>query len=287
MRRSEARTPANRTGQTGVSLVLAGSVLALLAVACASSSTQLTDLETGLAAVERRLDELRSQTPTRQDLATVVQAIESQVDSDVTANADLKEDLRQIISDLEALRNLVQEQRQILNASMERLEQTSTDVALIQVRLERQEAYLAALDQLQETNRPTPAAETVDPKSLYDAAYRNYSEGRYERAITGFRDYLDTFPDGVDAGSAQYWLGESHLGQGRYRAAIEELSLVRELYPESDKVASSMLKIGVALTELGDRERAIEMFLRVRGSYPGTDEAILALQQLDNLGAEQ
>ncbi len=287
MRRSEARTPANRTGQTGVSLVLAGSVLALLAVACASSSTQLTDLETGLAAVERRLDELRSQTPTRQDLATVVQAIESQVDSDVTANADLKEDLRQIISDLEALRNLVQEQRQILNASMERLEQTSTDVALIQVRLERQEAYLAALDQLQETNRPTPAAETVDPKSLYDAAYQNYSEGRYERAITGFRDYLDTFPDGVDAGSAQYWLGESHLGQGRYRAAIEELSLVRDLYPESDKVASSMLKIGVALTELGDREGAIEMFLRVRGSYPGTDEAILALQQLDNLGAEQ
>ena len=287
MRRSEARTPANRTGQTGVLLVLAGSVLALLAVACASSSTQLTDLETGLAAVERRLDELRSQTPTRQDLATVVQALERQVDSDVTANADLKEDLRQIISDLEALRNLIQEQRQILNASKERLEETSTDVALIQVRLERQEAYLAALDQLRETNRPTPAAETVDPKSLYDAAYRDYSEGRYERAITGFRDYLDTFPDGVDAGSAQYWLGESHLGQGRYRAAIEELSLVRELYPESDKVASSMLKIGVALTELGERERAIEMFLRVRGSYPGTDEAILALQQLDNLGAEQ
>ncbi len=286
MRRPEARTSANRKGRTR-SLVLAGSVLALLAVACASSSTQLTDLETGLAAVERRLDELRSQTPTRQDLATVVQALESQVDSDLTANADLKEDLRQIISDLEALRTLVQEQRQILNASLERLEQTGTDVALIQDRLERQEAYLAALDQLQETSRQAPAVEAVDPKTIYDAAYQDYSEGRYEPAITGFRRYLDTFPDGADAGSAQYWLGESHLGQGRYRAAIEELGLVRGRYPESDKVASSMLRIGVALNELGERERAIEMFLRVRGSYPDTDEAILALQQLDNLGAEQ
>ncbi len=286
MRRSEARPSVNRKGRT-CSLVVAGSVSALLAVACASSSTQLTDLETSLDAVELRLEELRLQTPTRQDLATVVQALERQVDSDVTANADTKEDLRQILSDLEALRTLIQEQRQILNASVENLEQTSTDVALIQGRLERQEAYLVALDQLQEASRPAPAVETVDPKALYGAAYQDYSEARYERAITGFRRYLETFPDGVDAGSAQYWLGESHLGEGRYRAAIEELGLVRERYPESDKVASSMLKIGVARTELGERELAIEMFLQVRGSYPDSDEAILALQQLDNLGAEQ
>ena len=283
MRLPEPRTSCDSAGL----LRVAGSVLVLLVAACASSSTQLADLETGLAAVERRLDELRSQTPTRQDLAAVVQALENQVDSEVTANADLKEDLRQILSDLEALRNLVQEQRQILNATVDRLEQTGTDVALIQGRLERQEAYLSALDQLQETSRATPAVEAVDPKVLYDAAYQDYSEGRYERAITGFRRYLDTFPDGADADSAQYWLGESHLGRGQYRAAIEELGLVRQDYPESDKVPSAMLKVGVALNELGDRELAIEMFLRVRSSYPDTDEAILALQQLDNLGAEQ
>ncbi len=286
MRRPEVQTSRNCTGLAR-SLVAAGSVLALLVLACTPSSTQLTELETGLAAVERRLDELRSQTPTRQDLATVLRALESQTDSDVTANADVKEDLRQILSDLEALQTLVQEQRQILNASVERLEQTGTDVALIQGRLERQEAYLSALGQLQETSRPAPAVETVDPKTIYDTAYQDYSEGRYEPAITGFRRYLDTFPDGADAGSAQYWLGESHLGQGRYRAAIEELKLVRERYPESDKVASSMLRIGVALNEMGERELAIEMFLQVRASYPETDEAILALQQLDNLGAEQ
>lgn len=283
MRLPELRTSFNPTGW----LPVAGSVAVLLLAACASSSTQLADLETGLAAVERRLDELRSQAPTRQDLAAVVQALENQGDSQVTANADLKEDLRQVLSDLEALRNLVQEQRQILNATVERLEQTGTDVALIQGRLERQEAYLSALDQSRETSRAAPAVETVDPKVLYNAAYQDYSEGRYERAITGFRQYLDTFPDGADADSAQYWLGESHLGRGQYRAAIEELGLVRQDYPESDKVPSAMLKVGVALNELGDRELAIEMFLRVRSSYPDTDEAILALQQLDNLGAEQ
>ncbi len=278
--------PRRSRNPTGLPLI-AGSVLALLAIGCASSSTQLAELETGLAAVERRLDELRSGTPTREDLAAVVRALESQGASEVTANADLKEDLRQVLSELEALRNLVQEQRQLLDSSVERLEQTGTDVALIQGRLERQEAYLSALDQLQETSRPAPAVETVDPKTTYNAAYQDYSEGRYERAITGFRRYLDTFPDGVDAGSAQYWLGESHLAQGEYREAIEELRLVPESYPESDKVASALLKVGVALNELGDREGAIEMFVRVRSSYPDTDEATLALQQLDNVGAEQ
>ncbi len=263
------------------------SVLVLLTLACASSSTQLAELETGLAAVEGRLDDLRSQTPTRDDLARVAQALENQADGELTANADLKEDLRQILSDLEALRTLVQEQRQLLNASLERLEQTGTDVALIQGRLERQEEYLLALDQLLADIRAASAPETVEPKTLYDAAYLDYSEGRYERAISGFRRYLDTFPDGADAGSAQYWLGESHLGQGQYRAAIDELSLVRERYPESDKVASSMLRIGVALNELGERDLAVEMFDRVRSTYPDTDEAILALQQLDNQGAEQ
>lgn len=263
------------------------SVLVLLTLACASSSTQLAELETGLAAVERRLDDLRSRTPTRDDLATVVQALERQADGEVRANADLKEDLRQIISDLEALRTLVQEQRQLLNASVERLEETGTEVALIQGRLERQEEYLAALDQLRLDILAAAAPETVEPKTLYNAAYRDYSEGRYEGAISGFRRYLDTFPDGVDAGSAQYWLGESHLGQGQYRAAIEELKLVRERYPESDKVASSMLRIGVALNELGERDLAVEMFDRVRSTYPDTDEAILALQQLDNQGGEQ
>ena len=259
----------------------------MLTLACASSSTQLAELETGLAALERRLDDLRARTPTRDDLATVVQVLESQADSEVTANADLKEDLRQIISDLEALRTLVQEQRQLLNVSMERLEQTSTDVALIQGRLERQEAYLAALDELREDILAASAAETVDPKTLYNTAYLDYSEGRYEPAVFGFRRYLDMFPDSADAGSAQYWLGESHLSQGQYRAAIEELKLVREDYPESDKVASSMLRIGVALNELGERDLAVEMFDRVRSTYPDTDEAILALQQLDNPGAEQ
>ena len=261
-------------------LLLAGALLAP-AFGC-TSSTQLTELEGGLAAVERQVGALRSQTPTRDDLAAVLEAVEELLESDVSANADLKEDLRQLIAEVEALRTSTQEQRGTINASLERLARMNDELDLLQGQLERQETYLATLGELIEDSRQTPPAESVEPKALYDAAYQDYLSGDYEQAATGFVRYLSTFPDGEDADSAQYWLGESYMGQGRFRTAIDELGRVAERYPDSDKVASSMLRIGVAHIELGDREQANEMLLRVRQEYPDSDEAILALQQLDN-----
>ncbi|MYF95130.1 MAG: tol-pal system protein YbgF [Holophagales bacterium] len=242
----------------------------------------MTELEAGLAALEQQIDTFRSQAPTRDDLAAVLRAVEELLERDVSARADLKEDLRQIIAEVEALRVSHQEQGRTLNASLERIGQMNDELDLLQGQLERQETYLANLGELLEASRETTPAESVEPKTLYDAAYQSYLNADYEQAAVGFESYLGTFPNGEDADSAQYWLGESYMERGRFRAAIEELGRVAERYPDSDKVASSMLRIGVAHIELGERERGNEMLLRVRQEYPDSDEAVLALQQLDN-----
>lgn len=260
--------------------VLAGFLL-LSASGC-TSSTQLTELEAGLTALEQQIDTFRSQAPTRDDLSVVLRAVEELLERDVSARADLKEDLRQIIAEVEALRTSTQEQGRTLNASLERIGQMNDELDLLHGQLERQETYLANLGELLEASRETTPAESVEPKTLYDAAYQSYLSGDYEQAATGFESYLGTFPNGEDADSAQYWLGESYMERGRFRTAIEELGRVAERYPDSDKVASSMLRIGVAHIELGERERGNEMLLRVRQEYPDSDEAVLALQQLDN-----
>ncbi len=260
--------------------LLAGVVLAPL-LAC-GSATQLTELEAGLAALERQVDAFRSESPTRDDLAAVLRAVEELAASGVSANADLKEDLRQLVAEVEALRIATQEQRRTLNASVDRLGRMNDELDLLRSRFDRQEEVLAALGEQIEASSQAPPSESVDPRALYGAAYQDYLNGDYERAAAGFESYLDTFPDGEDADSAQYWLGESWMGQGRFRTAIEELGRVADRYPDSDKVASSMLRIGVAHIELGERELANQMLLRVREEYPESDEAILALQQLDN-----
>lgn len=254
-------------------------------LAC-GSSTQLTELEADLGSLERQVDAFRSETPTRGDLAAVLRAVEDLAANDLGANADLKEDLRQIIAEVEALRTAVQEQGRTIAASLERLGRTNDELDLLRGQIERQEDVLASIGEQLEASLQPPPSESVAPETLYGAAYQDYLRGDYELAATGFESYLSTFPDGEDADSAQYWLGESYMGQGRFRTAIEELGRVAERHPDSDKVASSMLRIGVAHIELGERERANEMLLRVREEYPDSDEAILALQQLDNQGDE-
>ncbi len=261
-------------------LFLLAAVLLVTLPSC-TSSTQLTELEAGLAALEQQVASFRSQTPTRDDLTVVARAVEELLESDVSARADLKEDLRQILAEVEALQTSTQEQRRALNASLERIGQVSDELDLLRSQLERQETVLSTLSQQLEASRQTPA-QSVEPKTLYNAAYQHYLSGDYEQAATGFERYLETFPDGEDADSAQYWLGESCMGQGRFRTAIDELGRVAERYPASDKVASSMLRIGMAHIELGERERANEILLRVTQAYPDSDEAALALQQLDN-----
>lgn len=261
-------------------ILLTGIVL-VSASAC-TSSTQLTELEAGLAALGQQIEALRSQAPTRNDVNLVLRGVEELLESEVSARADVKEDLRQIIAEVEALGTSTREQRRTLNASLERIGQLNDELDLLRGQLERQETVLSTLSQQFEASRQTAPVQTLEPKTLYDAAYQHYLSGDYEQAATGFERYLETFPDGEDADSAQYWLGESWMGQGRFRTAIEELGRVAERYPDSDKVASSMLRIGVAHIELGERERGNEMLLRVRQEYPDSDEAVLALQQLDN-----
>ncbi len=272
-------TPRSPGGGYRGLLLLTAAILAL--VSACTSATQLTRLEAGLAALEQQIHAFRSRAPTRDDLNVVLRAVEELLESEVSAKADLKEDLRQIIAEVEALGTSTREQRRTLNASLERIGQLSDELYLLQGQLERQEAYLSALSQ-QLDSRQTAPAQSVEPKTLYAAAYQRYLGGDYEQAAAGFERYLETFPDGEDADSAQYWLGESYMGQGRFRTAIEELGRVAERYPDSDKVASSMLRIGVAHVELGERELADEMLLRVRHEYPDSDEAVLASQQLDN-----
>ncbi len=246
------------------------------------SAARLTELEAGLADLDRQVDALGTRALTREDLTAVLEAIEELIDSSVTANADLKEDLRQILAEVEVLQASDREQRQTIVASRDLLTQMKDELDDFRGRVERQEAHLAVLAELVENSRQAPPAESIEPKNVYDAAYQTYLGGDYEGAADGFQQYLATFPAGEDADRAQYWLGEAYMGLGQFRTAIDELEHVAERYPDSDKVASSLLRIGVAYIELGEREQANEALLRVRQDYPDSDEAILALQQLDN-----
>src|SRR5438876_3918722 len=52
-----------------------------------------------------------------------------------------------------------------------------------------------------------------DPKPLYDAAYADFTAGRYDLARSGFQQFVSGYPQTELARHAQYWIGESYYQQ--------------------------------------------------------------------------
>lgn len=123
----------------------------------------------------------------------------------------------------------------------------------------------------------------VDPGQLYDAAYLDLTNGRYDLAITGFTNYLKYFPETEQAADAQYWLGECYYAKKNYTRAAIEFHKVLEDYPAGTKVASALYKLGLSLLELKSVREARKYLQELTEKYPGTQEARLAEERLKKI----
>lgn len=120
----------------------------------------------------------------------------------------------------------------------------------------------------------------VDPKQLYDAAYLDWINDKYDLAITGFSNYLKYFPETELADNAQYWLGECHYAKKNYTKAAIEFHKVLENYFTGDKVPTALYKLGLSLLELKSVGQANKYFQELIDKYPHTQEAKLAKEKL-------
>ncbi|MCV0394139.1 MAG: tol-pal system protein YbgF [Rhizobiaceae bacterium] len=105
-----------------------------------------------------------------------------------------------------------------------------------------------------------------------EEAYRNAYEfilsGDYPTAEAGFRDYLDTYPDGNRAADANFWLGEALLGQNKPRDAAEVFLAASRDYPQSSKAPDMLLKLGISLAAMNQKEIACATFQEIGQRYP-------------------
>ncbi len=120
----------------------------------------------------------------------------------------------------------------------------------------------------------------ADPTQLYQSAYLDYTKGNYDVALTEFRQYMKSFPDGEFVGNAQYWIGESLYSLGRYEEAGAEFDKVIKNHPDSPKVPGAILKQGFcydALKRPGEARAAYELVIK---KYPDSEAARLAAEKL-------
>ena len=140
----------------------------------------------------------------------------------------------------------------------------------------------------------TPQAGGATPQESYQAAYLDFSKGRYTLAIPALREFVRRFPDSPQADSAQYTIGESYFSLARASAssgqadksrqeleqAVQEFRKVMVNYPRGSKVPTALYKEALALTELKQTTLAQARLQYLLDHFPQSEEAPLAKEQL-------
>ena len=119
-----------------------------------------------------------------------------------------------------------------------------------------------------------------DPNQIYQSAYIDFTKGNYDLAVSGFREYLKSYPDAEFAGNAQYWVGESLYSLGKYDEALSEFEKVVANYSKSSKVPGAMLKKGYCFDALKKSAEAKAAYEALVSKYPTSEAAKLAGERL-------
>jgi len=125
------------------------------------------------------------------------------------------------------------------------------------------------------SNAPSPTEQAV-----YGQAFDALKAGSYSVAITGFKDFLHTYPGSSLADNAQYWLGEAYYVSHDYDSAAGAFRTVLKKYPDSRKAPDAMLKLGYTQLEQKQYPAARATLDEVTKKYPGTESAKLASERL-------
>ncbi len=130
---------------------------------------------------------------------------------------------------------------------------------------------------------PQPATSAPTPGELYKNALNDYTRGKYDLAIDGFRSYIFLYPKTDLLPSAQYWLGESFYRRKDHGLAVRQFELFVTEYPKNPKVANALLKQGYAYLELGNTSQGRAVLNSLRKRYPKSQEAKLAKERLSQI----
>ncbi len=119
-----------------------------------------------------------------------------------------------------------------------------------------------------------------EEQRVYGQSFDALKAGSYSIAITGFKDFLTTYPASPLAENAQYWLGEAYYVTHDLDGASGAFRSVLSKWPDSRKAPDALLKLGytqIAQNKVGEGRATLSQVVQ---KYPGTDAAKLAADRL-------
>jgi tol-pal system protein YbgF len=142
------------------------------------------------------------------------------------------------------------------------------------------------------TTPPPPVTTPVvppgaSPQRMFETAFDDFSAGRYDTAIEGFRLFIQAFPRLPQAAQAQFNIGASYFNQSQWTEARDAFLAVTTNYPQdADTNAQAYFKLGATYEMLKQLDRAKSAYETVVQKYPASfqaTQAAQALQRIDRL----
>jgi len=125
--------------------------------------------------------------------------------------------------------------------------------------------------------------EVSSEQRLYDVNLALYRHEKYEEAITGFKNYVQKYPNSPLADNAQFWVGESHMALKQYEQAILAFQQVIKKYPKGNKTPNAILRQALAFYEIKDKTSSTLLLKKLIKEYPKSNEAMIATEKLKTM----
>ncbi len=129
-------------------------------------------------------------------------------------------------------------------------------------------------------------AGTSEEQRVYGQSFDALKAGSYSIAITGFKDFLTSYPASPLAENAQYWLGEAYYVTRDFDSASGAFKSVLSKWPDSRKAPDALLKLGytqIAQNKMGEGRATLSQVVQ---KYPGTDAAKFAAERLQRVSGK-
>ena len=114
-------------------------------------------------------------------------------------------------------------------------------------------------------------------------AWADYTTGQWDLAITGFEQYIRTFPKLENASDAQVNIGKSYDYAGNKQKALDAFDKAIRDYPNGRATADAYYHKGLVLLDLKQPDKAREAFETVVKNFGDTATGQMAKQKLVEL----
>ena len=174
----------------------------------------------------------------------------------------------------------MEELSQNLSVSNENLSQLDGQILGLSSKLDD---ITVAVKQSQSAGTEGTSGAALLPSEIFNEAKSHLNKQAYDMAASGFKLYIDTYPQGENIEQAYIYLGDAYAAQNQAKPAAIAYATVLQKFPNSKLIPTARLKYAKSIIPLGKKEEAKRYLNSIVQDFGKSSEARLAKEELAKL----